>query len=85
MVLATFMLVTAAKKKAVENAQIIKTGENGAYLGTKLIQILYIQYPITYWKKSILALFDLSNEVNTIYSIFTKELAFYIRSTDIGV
>lgn len=48
-----------------------------------LVQIMCIQYPIIFWKKSVLmsALFDLDNEVNAINLIFAKELG--LSSADI--
>lgn len=78
------MLVTIAREEALRNAktgeigETDKNGENGKNrdkdenLWTKLEQILCIWYPITFWKQSVLALFDLVNEVNAIYQLLPK-------------
>ena len=39
--------------------------------------------PYQLQKKSVLALFDLSNKINTVYPTFAKELGLLIRPTDI--
>lgn len=72
--------VSAARKKAAKNVEASKDDKN---LGSKLAQVLCIQDPITFKKKSVLALFDLYNEVNAICPTFTKELGFFVRSTDV--
>ena len=53
--------------------------------GSNLAQVLYIRYPINLRKKSMLALFDSGNKVNTIHPISAKELGLSIRQIDIGV
>ena len=68
LVLTTFILVTIARKNASEN------DKNGKYLVTNLVQVLYIWYHITFQNKSVLMLFDLKSEVNSIHLIFVKEL-----------
>lgn len=42
MVLANFMLVTLARKKAFENIRAFKTDKDGEYLETNFVQISYI-------------------------------------------
>ena len=74
------MLMTAAKKEAVEN---IKTNKDNKNLETNLTWILYIQYSIIFWKKSILTFFGLSNKVKAIYPTFAKELGFSVRHIDV--
>ena len=91
-VLATSIPITIAIKKALgntETGETEKTSENDENsknrdenLGTNLIQFLYIWYPITFQKQSILALFDLRSE---IHPTFVKELGLSIRSIDIEV
>lgn len=81
----TSTLVTATREKVIETAEIaditkiVKTtktskidedDERSEYLKINFAQVLYIQYLITFWKKSVLTLLDLSNEVNTIYPTF---------------
>lgn len=73
------MIIT--RDKIVETAETIgaiktakvgedsKKDEDGEYLNN-FTQVPYILYPITFWKKSVLALLDSSNEVNTIHSTF---------------
>lgn len=82
--------MTAARKEASRNVKTGKTGENGKNsknkdLGTNLVQISYIQYPITFQKQSVSILFDSENEVNAIYLTFAKKLGLSIRLTDIRV
>lgn len=82
LVLATFTLVTIARKKAVETAETTGTGKNdkdSKYLGTNLARVLCIRYHILIWIKSVLALFNLGSEFNIIYSTFVKELGLSIR------
>ena len=79
-VLLTFTSVTGTRKEAIETAETAKVVETvGAGKDSKkskgdeylrnLVQVLYIQYLITFRKKSILvsALFNLDSEVNAIY------------------
>ena len=89
-VLTTSMLVTIARKKAIENTEngknlgiTFRAGENNENPRSNLARVLYIWYPIAFRKKSILACFDSSSEVNTIYPNFTKELSLFIRPTGI--
>lgn len=77
---ATFMPMTAVREKAVENAKVGKygenpgtstrTGEDDKNPGSNLAQGLFIQYPITFWKKFILILFDQGSAINAVYLIF---------------
>ena len=72
--------------KTIEISEIAAAGEDSEgdkYLRINLIEILYIRYPITFWKRSVLALLNSSSEVNTIYLIFAQELGLPIRSTDV--
>ena len=84
------MPITRARKEVFGNAKIVKTSENSKNkdknktLGINIIQVLCIQYPIIFQKKSIFALFNPKSEINTIYPIFAKELGFFIRLIDIG-
>ena len=77
-VLATSTPVTIVKKKAVGKSENLRSN---------LARVLYIQYSITFQKKSesVLALLDLVSKVLTINPTFAKELALPIRPTDIGV
>lgn len=89
LVLTTSTLLFIAKEKVVENAWVAKDGknlgttfvtsDNSKNLRTNFIQVLYIQYSISLWIKSVLVLFDSNNEVNNIYLIFTKELRLLIK------
>ena len=72
--LATSTSVTIAREEEV--------GEN---LGANLARVLCIRYAINFGKKSVLALFDSSSEVNAVYPAFTKELGLPIRLTDVKV
>ena len=91
LVLATSMPMTAAKEDVVEN---VKDGRNletttgsiedGKNSKTNLAQVPYIRYHNIVWKKSVLALYDLGNKVNTLYLAFAKELGLSIRPIDIG-
>lgn len=74
--------MTIIRKKTIKNARSGKTGENsrnGEYLEINLTQVLYIQYSIIIQKRSILILFNSSNEVNTNHLIFAKKLGFFIE------
>ena len=84
--------MTVAKEKEIENAKdgknlgtTGKTSEDDENLRLNLVQVLCIQYPITFKKKSMLVLLDLSSEVNTIHPTFAKELGFFIKLIDIRV
>lgn len=79
LVLDTFILMNIVKKK------ICKNDENGKYLETNLARVLYIWYPIIFWKKFMLALFDWESVINIIHLIFTKELGFLIWLTNVRV
>lgn len=85
LVLAIFMPVNVARKKALTNAKISKdskTGENGENgknskkedkdkdSGTNFAQVPYIQYLITFRKQSVSAPLHLESEVNAIQTIF---------------
>lgn len=94
LVSATYTLVTKTRKKAIETAGIAKTvgisknnkeSKGGRYPGN-LAQIPYIQYFITFWKRSVpmMALFDCGSEINAIYPTFAQELGLFIKSTDVG-
>lgn len=69
--------------ETIKTARVARADEDGEYLGTKFAQVLYIWYPITFWKKSVLAFIDSNSEINIIYSIFAKELGLPIRLTDV--
>lgn len=88
-ILAISIPVTAAREEALGNIETRKTGENGENkdenLGTKLIQVPCIRYPIIFWKQSVSALLNLGNKVNVIYLTFAKKLGLSIRLTDIKV
>ena len=71
-VLATSTPVTVARKKAI--------GEN---LGSNLIWVPYIHYPINFGKKPVSALFNSSGEINAIHLTFAKELNLPIRPIDV--
>ena len=76
------MLVIIARKKALENIGI---GEDSKNSRTNLIRVLCIQYSIIFWRKSVLLLFNSSNEIKAIYPTFTKKLRLPIRPTNIGI
>ena len=78
-ILATSMLVIIAREKAFENT------ENGENPRSNLAQVSYIQYSIVFNRKSVLALFDSDNKVDSIYPTFAKELGLPIIPTDIRV
>ena len=75
-VLVTSTPLIVVRKKAVYESK---------NLGSNLVQVPYIRYPITFWKKSlsVSALLELGSKVNAIYSTFVKKLGFFIRPTDI--
>ena len=85
------MPVTKTREEAVKTAEAIETvkvGKNGKENKSEypnLVQVLCIQYPITFWKKfvSVLTLFDSGSEVNAIYLTFTQELELLIKPTDV--
>ena len=64
---------------------VTREKEVGGNLGANLARVSCIRYPINFGKKSVLALLDLGNEVNTVHPAFAKELGLPIRSTDVGV
>lgn len=72
------MLVTEIRGEALEAAETTRVSKNGkkskGKYPEKLAQVLYIQYPIIFWKKSVpmLALLDLRSEVNAIHPIFAQ-------------
>ena len=77
--------MTVVKKEAIKNVknnENLRTtagaGEDGKNLRINLTQVLCIQYFIAFWKKFVLALFDLGNKINTIYPTFAKELGLFI-------
>lgn len=83
-------LVTVLREKGVENAEDGKnlgiiggTSKDGENLKPNFTRVLCIQYPIVFKKKSVLALFDSSSEVNTIHPTFAKELGLFIKLTDV--
>lgn len=81
--------MSAAREAAVETAEIAETvrsknDEGGEYAKTSLVQVLFIWYPIIFWKESVLIVFDFGNKVNVIHPTFTKELGLLIRPMDIG-
>ena len=80
--------------KTVEIAEAIKTtkagkdgkeNESNKNLRSNLIQVPYIWYPITLWKKflPVSALFDSGSKFNAIYPIIVKLLGLPIRPTNI--
>ena len=92
------MPMTAARKKAIMTvetagtaettgiAEAVKTnknGEGGQYSGTNLAQVPYIRYAITFLRKSVLTLLDLSSKSNAIYPTFIKKLELPIRLIDV--
>lgn len=83
------ILVIAVREEAVNNIEddenpetTIGAGENGK--NSSFVQVLYIQYFIAFWKKSVSMLFNLGIEINAIYPTFAKELKLLIRPIDIG-
>lgn len=82
-VLSTFIPVTATKKEAIKTKNIARAAEEGDYLRTNLVQVLYIWYPINFWINFVSVLFDLSSEFNIIYLIFAKEIWLYIKLIDV--
>ena len=88
-VLATSMPVTETRREAFETAETAREGKDGKESKGEypnLAQVPYIRYPITFRKKfvSVLALFNLSSEINAIHPTFARELELPIRTTDIG-
>lgn len=92
MISATSTLIIAAREKKVEIAEIIETagaaetskdGESGKYQETHLAQVPCIWYFFTFWRKSVLALFNSRSKVSAIHLIFAKEIGLPIRPTDI--
>ena len=91
-VLATSTPVTGTRKEVVEAAEsvgIIRVGKDnkeskGEY--PNLAQVLCIQYPITFWKKSVFisVLFDSGSEVNAIHPTLARKLGLPIKPTDVG-
>lgn len=74
-------LLTATREKAVETTEItevaVSTRANEDNKESKdseyqknLARVPYIQYLITFWRESVLALFNPSSEVNIIYLTF---------------
>ena len=72
--------------KAVESAEVGKNGAESKNEYPNLVQVLCIQYPINFWKKSVSvsALFDLGSKVNTIHPTLTRKLKLPVRPTDVG-
>ena len=73
---ATFTPVTQTRKEALEAVNIVEAGKDSKksedeYL-ENLARVLYIWYPITFWKKFVpmLAFFDSGSEINAIYLTF---------------
>ena len=75
----------------MEAVEIAGAGKDGKKNESKylknLVWVPCIQYPITFWKKSVpmLVLLDLGSKVNAIYPTFAKELGLSIRLTDVRV
>ena len=65
--------VTIAKEEAI--------GEN---LGSNLVRVPYIHYPINFGKKSVSALVNSGSEFNAVYPAFAKKLGLLIRPTNVG-
>ena len=63
--------VTETKEEAVETAEGVgkNSEESKDEYPKNLVQVLYIQYPITFWKKfvPVLPLFNLGSKVNVIH------------------
>ena len=78
---------TRTREKIVETTKAIgKDGKESEGNHSKnLAQVLYMLYPITFWKKSmpVLALFDSGNTINTIHLTFTQELGLPIGLMDV--
>lgn len=85
------MPVTITREKAFETAETIgdvevdENGEGGECLAINLIQVLYIWYLITFWKKFVLILFNSGSKLNAIFPTFAQELKLCIRLIDVGV
>ena len=86
-VLATSTPVTKTRKKVAEAAGADKDGKKSEdkYL-ENLAQVSCIRYSIIFQKKSVLvlALLDLGNEINAIYTTFAQELGLPIRPMDVA-
>ena len=83
--------MTAVRKEMIENAEDSENPRTSAGASKddknpriNLVQVLYIQYPILFQKKFILALLDLGNKVNAIYPNFAKKLRLLVRLRNIG-
>ena len=98
LVLITYTSVIATRKEVVEitktaeTVETTRTEENGeenkgGRYPENLIQVLCIQYPITFRKKFVplLTLFDTSSEVKVNHLTFAQELGLFIRLIDVGV
>ena len=73
LVLETSTPVTTTREEAIETIETVETGEDGKndeYSGN-FARVLYIRYPITIKRKSVLELFDSNSKVNAIHLIFT--------------
>ena len=96
LILATSMLVIGNRGKAVETVETIEdvetasAGKDGreseGQYPENFARILYIWYPLIFWRKIVLvlALLDLDSEINIIYPTCAKELGLPIRPTDVG-
>lgn len=73
-VLATFMLVTEAKKKT--NLEVLE--------GSKFQRISYIHYLAEFGKFSIEILMDSSSKINIMQPSFARKLGFCICNTNVG-
>lgn len=88
-VLAISISMTVIREEVVKTTETTKTiggsknSENGEYLQTNFARVPYIWYLITFWKESVLALFDSGSKINAIYQIFVKELELFIRQIDV--
>lgn len=86
LVISTPVIVISRKMfESTETAKVSKDDKDSEYPGTNLIRVSYIQYPITFWKKSVSVLFNFGSKVNIIHPTFAKEPRFPIRPTDVGV
>ena len=71
-VLATSMPVTLTREEV-----------DGKNLGSNLVQVPYICYPINFGRKSVLVLLDSDSEVNAVHLVFAKELGLLLSLTDV--
>ena len=71
--------------EAVKSTEVSKDGAQNKGEYPNLARVPCIQYPITFWKKSVsmLALFDLGSEVNAIHPALARKLGLAVRPTDI--